>query len=189
MGLPVYRYRLGWRSLQHVCPNLTDAKAKSLAVDLAAAMRKYGITTPTRAAAFIAQIAHESDRFATATEYASGAEYEGLRTLGNTHPGDGVRFKGRGYLQITGRTNYAAVSHAFGVDFLASPSKLAAPKYAALASAWWWKTHGCNELADRDFVELTERINGGTNGLADRKALYARAREVSAHLVPKRRKP
>jgi hypothetical protein len=90
------------------------------------------------------------------------------------------RFKGRTYIQITGRTNYAAISHALGVDFLAHPAKLAEPAYAAKGAAWWWKTHGCNQIADTgDFTALTRRINGGTNGLASRQAYYRRARLVA----------
>jgi putative chitinase len=135
-------------------------------------------------------MAHESDGFRTTTEYASGAAYEGRRDLGNTRKGDGRRFRGRGYIQITGRTNYTAVSRAFGHDFLKHPEDLATPRYAALASCWWWSRHGCNELADQgDFVALTRRINGGTNGLADRQQYHRRARPVAAFLVPKRRSP
>jgi putative chitinase len=122
----------------------------------------------------------------TTTEYASGAAYEGRHDLGNVHPGDGVRFKGRGFIQITGRANYAALSHAFGHDFVARPTDLAKPRWAAMASCWWWKAHGCNELADSmDFVALTIRINGRTNGLADRQAIHARARAVAGQLVPR----
>lgn len=185
-----FAYRLGWRSLQHVVPSLTDAHAKALAKDLAGPMRKYDITTPKRAGMFVAQIAEESAAFATTTEFASGAEYEGRRDLGNTHPGDGKRFKGRAYLQITGRTNYAAVSHIFGHDFVAHPQDLGSPQYAALASAWWFKSHGCLVPADHgDVLACTHIINGGENGLDVRRANYARAMEVAEYLVPKRRRP
>lgn len=187
---PRYAFRLGWRSVRHVCPNLTPAQARVVADALGPAFHKFGITTRRRAAMAVAQFAHESAGFRTTTEYASGAEYEGRRDLGNTHPGDGKRFKGRGYIQITGRANYGAVSQALGHDFLTHPGDLAKSAYAAKASAWWWKAHGCNELADRnDFLGLTRRINGGTNGLASRRVFYRRARLVSLFLVPKRRRP
>jgi len=147
----------------------------------------YEIDTPHEFAHFLAQACHETDRFRTLREYASGKAYEGRADLGNTQPGDGVRFKGRGYIQITGRANYTAVSKAFAHDFTARPTDLALPRWAALASAWWWQSHGCNEIADGgDFVALTRRINGGTTGLADRLALHARARAVAAQLVPRR---
>lgn len=185
-----YAYRLGWRSLKRVCPSLSKAQARSLARDLGQAMRDFDITTPRRAAAFIAQVAHESGEFRYREEIASGAAYEGRRDLGNTQPGDGRRFKGRTFIQITGRSNYAAVSRALGKSFTADPGALAQQKYAALGAAWWWSTHGCNQLADRgDFTALTRRINGGTNGLADRRKYHRRARSVARFLTPKRRSP
>jgi putative chitinase len=173
-----------------VVPSLSEAQAKALARDLGQAMHEHGITTRRRAAMFVAQVAHESGGFRYREEIASGARYEGRRDLGNTQQGDGRRFKGRSYLQITGRANYAAVSRALGVDFVARPQRLALPRYAAKAAAWWWQTHGLNELADTgNFTAVTRRVNGGVNGLADRQAYYRRARSVSLFLVPKRRKP
>lgn len=190
MKRPRFAYRLGWRSLRKVCPSLTREQARSLARDLGQAMHDFDITTPARAAAFIAQVAHESGEFRYRQEIATGAAYEGRRDLGNTERGDGRRFKGRTFIQITGRANYAAVSRALGVDFLKHPVRLAEQRYAALGAAWWWKTHGCNELADRgDFVTLTRRINGGTNGLADRQKYFRRARPAARFLTPKRRSP
>lgn len=185
-----YAYRLGWRSLRHVCPTLSRGQARSLARDLGQAMHDFDINTRARAAAFIAQVAHESGSFRYREEIASGAAYEDRRDLGNTFRGDGRRFKGRTFIQVTGRTNYAAISRALKVDFLRHPGKLAEQRYAALGAAWWWQTHGCNQLADRgDFIALTRRINGGTNGLADRQAFHRRARRVAPFLVPRRRKP
>lgn len=185
-----YAYRLGWRSLRLVVPGLTTGEAKQLARDLAQAMVEHGITNRRRAAMFIAQTAHESVGYRFTEEIASGAEYEGRKDLGNTHPGDGVRFKGRGFIQITGRNNYAAISRAFGVDFLAHPERLGEGRFAAKSAAWWWEAHGLNELADsRDFIAVTKRINGGINGLASRQSYYRRARPVARFLVPKRRKP
>lgn len=185
-----YAVRLGWRSIRRVCPHLSKARAQQIADALGPAFQKYGITTRRRAAMAVAQFAHESAGFRTTTEYASGTAYEGRADLGNVRPGDGPRFKGRGFIQITGRANYRAVSKALGVDFLADPKRLATPAYAAKASCWWWKNAGCNTIADRgDFVALTRRINGGLNGLADRQRYYRRARLVSPFLVPKRRKP
>jgi predicted chitinase len=153
-------------------------------------MHDFDINTRRRAAMFIAQVAHESGGFRYREEIASGAAYEGRRDLGNTHPGDGVRFKGRTYIQITGRTNYAADQPRARRRLRRAPRQARRARYAAKGAAWWWKTHGCNQLADTgDFVALTRRINGGTNGLADRQAYYRRARLVAIFLVPKRRKP
>src|SRR5918999_1453277 len=172
-------------ALRHVCPNLSQADAVRIAAGLGEAFHRYGIDNERRAAMAVAQWAHESDRFKTSQEYASGSAYEGRRDLGNTHSGDGVRFKGRGRIMVTGRTNYAAMGKALGLDLIAHPELLAQSPQSELASGQWWKDHGCNEICDRDdFVGLTRRINGGVNGLADRQALYARAREVARDLVP-----
>lgn len=184
------RYRLGWRSLKRVVPSLTTAKAKALAVELGEAMHRFDITTSKRARMFIAQLAHESGGFIYREEIASGEAYEGRRDLGNVHPGDGRRYKGRSYIQITGRANYNEISQALGVDFVSHPARLAEPKYAALAAAWWWRRHGLNQIADSgDFIAATKRINGGTNGLANRQSIYRRTLPVAPFLVPKRRKP
>lgn len=187
---PRYAYRLGARSLRYVVPSLTAAHARHLADELGPAFHHFDINTKARATMAVAQLAHESDAFRALAEYATGHEYEGRRDLGNIHAGDGVRFKGRTYIQITGRSNYAQVAKALHHDFVLHPADLAQPRFAALGACWWWQTHGCNELADTgDFVAVTSRINGGTNGLAARQAYYARARRVAPFLVPKRRKP
>lgn len=179
-------YTIDAAALRTVCPWLSRSQAKSIAAGLGEGFKKYEITSPKRAAAAVAQFAHESAGFRASTEFASGAAYEGRKDLGNIHPGDGVKFKGRGRIMITGRTNYTAVSKAFGKDFVSNPTLLAQSPWADMASCWWWKNHGCNELADSgDFVALTRRINGGTNGLADRQQYHAKAKKVAAKLVPK----
>jgi len=107
---------------------------------------------------------------------AAQVRYEGRADLGNVFPGDGFRFRGRGLIQITGRYNYEMVREALGVDVILYPERLEEKPLAARASAWWWQANGCNELVDAgDFVALTRRINGGTNGLSDRQARFARA--------------
>jgi predicted chitinase len=173
-------------ALRHVCPNLSPADAARIAAGLGEAFHRYGIDTDRRAAMAVAQWAHESDRFKTSQEYASGSAYEGRKDLGNTQRGDGVRFKGRGRIMVTGRSNYAAMGKALGLDLIGRPDVLAESPHSELASGQWWKDHDCNGFCDRDdFVGLTRRINGGVNGLADRQALYARAREVARDLVPR----
>jgi|ERR1700744_24482 len=149
---------------------------------LRSACAGFEINTAARAAAFLAQIAHESGRFVwtkelwgpTDAQKAYEPPGEKAEDLGNTQVGDGLRFCGRGLIQITGRANYADCSKALGVDFVASPASLEQPVYAALSAAWYWSSRGLNQLADTgDFVTMTKRINGGTNGLADRQALWA----------------
>lgn len=149
---------------------------------LNAAMAEFGIDTPLRQAAFLAQVAHESGGLRYVRELASGEAYEGRADLGNSQTGDGVRFKGRGLIQITGRSNYRDCSIAlFGYAdrLLSEPTLLEQPNMAARSAAWFWKRHNLNELADANsFRAITRAINGGFNGLTERLAYYARAREV-----------
>ncbi|MDR6393068.1 glycoside hydrolase family 19 protein [Paraburkholderia phenoliruptrix] len=150
---------------------------------LSAAMALWDIDSDARQAAFIAQIGHESGRLVFVRELwgptPSQAGYEGRKDLGNTEPGDGKRFMGRGLIQITGRSNYQQVSDALGIDFVSSPELLEQPSNAALSAAWFWNTHGLNDLADAgDFATITRRINGGMNGYADRLALLTLAKDA-----------
>ncbi len=143
------------------------------------ALEKYGITTKLRLAHFLAQIAHESDHFRTTEEYASGRAYEGRRDLGNVRRGDGVRFKGRGVIQLTGRANYQKYGDILGIDLVNNPELAATPRVSVLTALEYWKQRKINALADRDDVRLVTRaINGGYNGLEDRKAKLARAKQV-----------
>ena len=150
-----------------------------------AAMDEFEINTPPRQAAFLSQVGHESGGLHFVVEIwgptAAQSRYEGREDLGNVVEGDGYLFKGRGLIQITGRTNYMAVGDALGVDLMDDPTPLAQPELAARSAAWFWKQHGLNELADvGDFHRITLRINGGTNGMDDRLALYEAAKEVLA---------
>lgn len=140
---------------------------------------KFHINTPMRMAHYLAQIAHESAELRYTKELASGKSYEGRKDLGNVHAGDGVKFKGRGLIQITGRANYEAYKAYCKFDVVSSPELLERPLGAVKSSMWWWKNHGLNELADDDDVlAITKVINGGTNGLADRKQYLERAFKV-----------
>ena len=123
--------------------------------------------------ALMSQAAHESDKFKTAEEYASGNAYEGRTDLGNTQAGDGKRYKGRGYLQITGRTNYKKIGDKLGVDLVSNPEKLEDKDLAARASVEWWKQNVQPLVADFSDVErVTKIVNGGFNGLADRQKYF-----------------
>lgn len=148
------------------------------------AMAERGIDTPQRQAAFLAQVAHESGSLRYVKEIASGDAYEGRADLGNTEPGDGSRYKGRGLIQITGRTNYRACSAALfgdGQALLDHPEFLELPENATRSAAWFWAARGLNERADRgEFERITRIINGGTNGMADRLAHWDRALKVLA---------
>ncbi|SLF33402.1 Bacteriophage protein [Mycobacteroides abscessus subsp. bolletii] len=143
-------------------------------------------TNINRIAMWLAQVGHESAGFNATEEYASGAAYEGRADLGNTQPGDGVRFKGRSWIQITGRNNYAAFSRWCSgkglvpspTEFVDNPKRLAELRWAGIGAAWYWTVArtDINALSDRQDLEtVTRRINGGTNGLADRRSRYNRA--------------
>ena len=138
------------------------------------------LSTPNRLAGFIGQCAEESASFRTTVEYASGRAYNGRRDLGNVEPGDGPRFKGRGLIQLTGRANYTKYGEARGRDVVTGDNpKLVAsdPQLAVDVACWFWTTRGLNQWADKDDVnEITRRVNGGFNGLADREARLARAK-------------
>jgi putative chitinase len=141
---------------------------------------QYEVTNPQRVTAFLAQTIVESASFTATREFASGAAYEGRTDLGNIYPGDGKRFKGRGDIMITGRTNYGACSKdLFGDDtLLKNPDLLATPQYAMQSALWFWKSRGLNELADKQFfLSISIRINGMNkdglpNGWADRVHFY-----------------
>lgn len=157
------------------------SRAPVFADPLTDAMVEFGIDTPQRQAAFLAQVAHESGSLRYVKELADGMGYEGRKDLGNTSPGDGPKYKGRGLLQITGRANYLACGVALGLDLIASPELLEQPQHACRSAAWFWKSHSLNQFADKDeFGALTKRINGGFNGLDDRIQHWLRARKVLA---------
>lgn len=165
--------------LKKCLPHATDANIEKYGAKLLEAMEKYQITTPQRKAAFLAQIAHESGSLRYVREIASGEAYEGRKDLGNTEPGDGKRFKGRGLIQITGRYNYWLVGTALGYDFINKPEDLELPGPACYSAAWFWHNTGLNRLADIDaFEKITRKINGGTNGMADRLKNWQIAKAV-----------
>ncbi|EZI22716.1 glycoside hydrolase family 19 protein, partial [Pseudomonas extremaustralis] len=101
--------------------------------------------------------------------------------MGNAGPGDGWKYRGRGLIQVTGKTNYAACGEALGLDLINQPELLERPQYAAMSAAWFWSANGLNTLADAgDLTKITRRINGGLTGQADRQALYDKALKVLA---------
>lgn len=142
---------------------------------------EYEITTPLRIAHCLAQLAHESDGYCTTEEYASGAAYEGRADLGNTEPGDGKRFKGRGLIQLTGRANYRTYGARVGVDLEADPLAAAEPVMSLRIACEYWKDKALNDHADRDdLLTITRRINGGLNGLDDRRRYLRIAKDELA---------
>lgn len=182
---------MNWQTiLKSIAPNGSPAIIAGLADAMPEVIKVANLTTGDRLANFIAQIAHESDGFRTTEEYASGKAYNGREDLGN-RPGtqDGVTYKGRGLIQLTGRSNYASMSKKLGVDFVKNPKLAGQFPYAALTAAQYWHDKNLNIYADiGDINAITKKINGGYNGLADRKKYYERAKnEVSDTKMAQRR--
>lgn len=153
-------------------------RAVELALSANVHFPAYGIMdNPLRLAHFIAQVAHESGGFVYMEEIASGSKYEGRADLGNTQPGDGKLFKGRGPLQLTGRANYREYGQALGIYFEEHPEIVAYPSIGLHVACEYWKRRGLNAFADMDDVlAITKKVNGGTNGLDDRKARLAKVK-------------
>lgn len=183
--------------LKAIVPQIKQADIDKYMPFLQTELPVYHIDTPARIGGFIAQVAHESAYFSAAREFASGKEYEGRKDLGNTTPGDGERFKGRGLIQVTGRGNYGWCSQSLFKDnrLLISPPLLEQPQFAVESACWYWTTvKPLNAVADHpeDWSHIWDHsgktyskiewmtllVNGGQNGLAERVAFYNRARQV-----------
>lgn len=173
---------------------LANAQSVLLALDVAGA--HFGLNQPHRLAQFLAQIMHESGEFRFDREVwgptPAQKRYEGRKDLGNLQPGDGARFKGHTAMQITGRANTKAFRDwcrkhvdATCPDFLKHPELMNTDPWEGLGPIWYWDTRGLNRLADQGDVEnITERINGGLNGYADRVTLLGRASLVLLGYAP-----
>lgn len=157
-------------------------RAAELALSANVHFRSYGILdSAKRLCHFMAQVAHESGGFRYMEEIASGQAYEGRADLGNVQAGDGRLFKGRGPIQLTGRANYRLFGRALGIDFEQHPDVVAFPSVGLMAGCHYWQMRGLNELADADdVVAITKRVNGGTNGLANRKAYLTKMKGLFA---------
>lgn len=179
------------QTLREIAPafsgqNAIDQKRIMDAVSsaLPSVLAQYEIDTPLRIAHFLGQCCEESAGFRTLTEFASGDAYEGRADLGNTAPGDGRRYKGRGLIQITGRANYLRVGQALNLDLVNNPDLAAEPDHALSIACEFWQRNRINVYADRDdVVSVTKVVNGGTNGLADRRSYTSAAKNALARLA------
>lgn len=163
------------------------SRAMIFAPFMQAACEHFQITEPLDIAAFLAQTGHESGGMVwlseiwgpTAAQKLYEPQSQKATELGNTQPGDGERFKGRGLIQVTGRHNYLLCGMGLNLDLIAHPELLEQPEYAAMSAGWFWFNNKLSAIANAgNFITLTRRINGGTNGLADRQALYSAAKAV-----------
>lgn len=183
--------------LKKIVPEISAKNLTIYTPLLNAAFAKHKIDTLEDVRCFIAQVAHESGSFNYTAEIASGKAYEGRTDLGNTNPGDGIKFKGRGLIQTTGRDNYELCSMYLFQDerLLDTPEILEQPDYALESACFYWDRNNlsaiCNkpdgtmfawrsagELKYNKFQYLTIRINGALNGYKDRLDFYNRAKEV-----------
>lgn len=179
--------------LAQIMRNASQAKRALYLPPLNDAMAEFEVNTLLRTAAFIAQLAHESGEFQFMEEIwgptAAQTRYEPPSTLatrlGNTQKGDGKRFKGRGPIQVTGRANYKTFGDLLGLDLVGNPALAATPEVGFRIAGLYWQRKGLNALADADnFTEITQRINGGQNGAAQRLRFYELAKLVLAPAFP-----
>jgi putative chitinase len=156
-------------------------RSLDLALGASVHLRTFGILDAgLRLAHFMGQVAHESGNFKYMEEVGGPsyfAKYDGRADLGNTIPGDGALFHGRGPIQLTGRANYRKYGRALGLDFESNPNIVALPSIGILVACKYWDDHDLNALADADdLLAITKRINGGTNGLQDRQVQTDKAK-------------
>jgi putative chitinase len=161
--------KLGWVNISEPMIN-----------DLNNCLQRYSITTPARIRHFISQCSHESGFGKWSMEIASGAAYEGRKNLGNVRPGDGPRFKGAGYIQLTGRKNYQDFADNIGDPKIMEGAAYVARKYPWTSAGFWWEKNGMNALCDRgaSVKEITKKVNGGYNGLKEREKYYRLCMEI-----------
>lgn len=180
------------QQLRTAMPNATMANCQRFLKPLNDAMAKYDINTPLRAAHFLCQVAWESGSLRYVEEIASGSAYDTgklAKQLGNTpqKDGDGQRYKGRGLIQVTGRTNYKLYGVVIGKDMEDQKQQnwllLREPHYAADSAGWFWKTHFLNGRADRDeHTNITKIINGSTV-TAPKRLPYLRSAKIAFGLI------
>lgn len=183
-------------------------RAPQFAAPLTSAMSEFGIDTPLRQAAFLAQIAHESaelsaleerlgysparimevfgrhvsswadaERLSKSPERLANRVYANRNGNGDEASGDGYRYRGRGLIQLTGRDNYRLAASALHLPLLDKPEQAGDIYAACRSAAWFWFSHGLNALADTgNFLAITKKINGSTNGYTDRCRYWSRAK-------------
>lgn len=171
--------------LAYVAQRPMDAVA-DLGKALATFAPQYGIDgTVARLANFVGQAAHESGGFKYLRELWGPTDtqkrYEGRSDLGNNQPGDGYRFRGRGIFQLTGRANYAAAGQRIWQPLVDQPELAERPDIAVHTACDFWQSRGLSQLADSGLEDtITRRINGGTNGMVERRKYVARAKGLFA---------
>ncbi|WP_281673299.1 LysM peptidoglycan-binding domain-containing protein [Staphylococcus auricularis] len=149
--------------------------------DLNHALHRYQINTPPRIQHFMAQVGEESSLGQFRTELVDGTGYEGVEEIGNTQPGDGPKYKGGGYIQLTGRSNYTAFSQSMGdPEILNQGTNYIAENYPWSSAAWFWDSRNINSTVDNggSVADVTQIVNGGQNGYDERLRLYEKAKTI-----------
>lgn len=169
--------------LDHIAGRKTGASGDEIALGLDKYAPQYEINTHLRLAHFLAQACHETGGFRYLKEIWGPTKaqkgYEGRADLGNCRVGDGHLYRGRGVFQLTGRANYTRVGKALGLPLEVDPDLACDPQISVKIACHYWMTHEINVAADaNDIVRVTKAINGGRNGLEDRKVCFVRARQV-----------
>jgi len=158
------------------------SKALELSNKYKTLLAENDIVTPLRLSHFFAQIAHESGGFKYLTELGNRSyfdKYEGRKDLGNIQKGDGYKFRGRGYIQVTGRANYTELSKDTKIDFISNPDILSQEVNAMVSALWYWNKRKLNQFADLDDIKtITKKINGGYNGLKDRQKYLTQYKKI-----------
>lgn len=152
---------------------------------LNATLQEFSIDTPLKISAFLSQIAVESGELLYTKELGNNAYFDKYDTgpiakrLGNTpaKDGDGAKYKGRGFIQVTGLSNYRAAGKALGLDLVNKPELLETPENAWRSAGWYWSIKNINAYAN-DIVKVTKLVNGGTNHLKERTDYYNLAKKV-----------
>lgn len=173
-----------------VSPRFSGSKAQAqariieaISDTFSATLDSYHINTTLRIAHFMGQITHECAGFRTTEEFASGAAYENRKDLGNVHKGDGKRYKGRGLIQLTGRANYKTIGKILELPLEDNPALAAEPLTSLKIACEYWKSRKINQAADQDnLVKATRLVNGGLNGLEDRRKYLQKAKTALANI-------
>lgn len=181
------------QELKQILLNASDKSIEVFLPQLNLFMPKYKIDTPQRIGGFVSQVGVESEDLKYTKEIASGNAYEGRKDLGNIYPGDGRKFKGRGLIQVTGRKNYRDCSLALFKDdrLERNPELLSSPSCAVESACWYWDVRNVNSICDKPedwhkagvhnydkITWISVLVNGGLNGITERRENYARARKV-----------
>jgi putative chitinase len=168
---------LSAKQLQAIMPKLSGDRAAAIVEPLNDAMREFGIDTPKRQAAFLAQVAQESGELRYMEDFVSNGN--GYRGAGNGPRGDDGKYHGRGPLRLAGRTHYRQAGQVLKLDLETHPDMVSKPEVGCRAAGWYWKVQSFNELADRgDLRTITRRISGDYTSLQQRQSYYRRAKDV-----------